>query len=126
MVRLQRQFRWPQRLRAIYDERRRNCLMNQKWTLLLALAAGFVGSALFHGLSLVSVYAQVSSTPPKEVRAQSFVLVDDSNNALGRFAIRYPASASRERYKFGYIQLFDSSGNELFTAGGMRTRPMSH
>ena len=100
--------------------------MNQKWTLILALAAGFAGSALFNGLSLISVYAQVSSTPPKELRAQSFVLVDDSNKALGRLAIRYPASPSSERYGFGYIQLFDSSGNELFTAGGMRARPVSH
>jgi hypothetical protein len=100
--------------------------MNQKWTLILALAAGFAGSALFHGLSLVSVYAQVPSASPKEIRAQSFVLVDDSNTPLGRFAIRYPASASRERYKFGSIQLFDSSGNELFTAGGVSARPVSH
>jgi hypothetical protein len=100
--------------------------MNQKWTLILALAAGFLGSALFHGLSLVSVHAQAPSAPPKEIRAQSFVLVDDNNKALGRFAIRYPVSASSERYGFGLIQLFDSSGNELFTAGGMRVRPVSH
>ena len=100
--------------------------MNQKWTLLLALAAGLVGSALFHGLTLASVYAQVPTAPPKEIRAQSFVLVDDNNKALGRFGIRYPASGSSERYGFGYIQLFDSSGNELFTAGGMRLRPASH
>ena len=99
--------------------------MNQKWTLILALAAGFVGSALFHGLTLVSVHAQAPNAPPKEIRAQSFVLVDDSNKTLGRFAIRYPASPSSERYGFGYIQLFDSSGNELFTAGGMRVRPAS-
>jgi hypothetical protein len=100
--------------------------MNQKWTLILALAAGFVGSALFHGLSLVSVYAQVPSAAPKEVRAQSFVLVDNSNTALGRFAIRNPASVSRERYRSGYIQLFDSSGNEIWTAGAMAPRPVSH
>ena len=100
--------------------------MNQKWTLILALAAGFAGSALFQGLSLVSVHAQVPSALPKEIRAQSFVLVDDSNTALGRFAIRYPASVSRERYKSGYIQLFDSSGNEIFAAGGMTARPVSH
>jgi|HubBroStandDraft_2_1064218.scaffolds.fasta_scaffold711627_2 hypothetical protein len=100
--------------------------MNQKWTLVLALAAGFVGSALFHALSLVSVHAQAPNAPTKEVRAQSFVLVDDNNKALGRFAIRYPASPSNEHYGFGYIQLFDSSGNELFTAGGMRVRPASH
>ena len=100
--------------------------MNQKWTLILALAAGFVGSALFHGLTLVSVHAQAPSSPQKELRAQGFVLVDDNNRALGRFAIHYPASVSRERYKSGYIQLFDSSGNEIFTAGGMTARPVSH
>jgi len=100
--------------------------MNQKLNLILALVAGFVGSAVFHGLSSVSVYAQVPTIPPKELRAQSFVLVDDSNTALGRFAIRYPASESSQRYKFGYIQLFDSLGNELFTAGGMRPRPVTH
>jgi hypothetical protein len=99
--------------------------MNQKWTLLLALAAGFVGSALFHGLSLVSVYAQVPSASPKEIRAQSFVLVDDSNTALGRISVRYPSSISRVRYKSGYIQLFDSSGNEIWTAGEMAPRPVS-
>jgi hypothetical protein len=100
--------------------------MNQRWTLILALAAGFLGSALFHGLTSVSVHAQGPDAVPKEIRAQSFVLVDDSNKALGRLAIRYPASPSSERYGFGYLQLFDSSGNELFTAGGMRVRPASH
>ena len=99
--------------------------MDQKWTIILALAAGFVGSALFHGLTLVSVHAQVPSAPLKEIRAQSFVLVDDSNKALGRLAIRYPAPPSSERYGFGDIQLFDSLRNELFTAGGRRVRPAS-
>jgi len=100
--------------------------MNQKWTLMLALIAGFVGSALFHGLSLVSVHAQAPSTSPKEIRAQSFVLVDDNNTALGRIAVRVPSSISRMRYKSGYIQLFDSSGNEIWTAGDMALRPLSH
>ncbi|HXE05326.1 MAG TPA: hypothetical protein VN579_05010 [Bryobacteraceae bacterium] len=99
--------------------------MNPKWALMLGLGAGFVGSALFHGLTLVSVHAQAPDAPPKEIRAQSFVLVDDSNKALGRLAIRYPAPPSSERYGFGDIQLFDSLGNELFTAGGRRVRPAS-
>jgi hypothetical protein len=101
--------------------------MNQKWTLPLALAAGFVGSALFHGLSLVSVHAQVPSASPKELRARSFVLVDDSDTVLGRFAVGNPSIGFRGRVrpKFGYIQLFDSSGNEIWTSGFMAPRPVS-
>jgi hypothetical protein len=101
--------------------------MNQKWTLVLALAAGFVGSALFHGLSLVSVHAQVPSASPKELRARSFVLVDDSDTVLGRFAVGNPSIGigGRVRPKFGYIQLFDSSGNEIWTSGFMAPRPVS-
>jgi len=46
--------------------------MNQKWTLLLALAAGSVGRACFHGLSLVSVHAQVPSASPKDTPSVKF------------------------------------------------------
>ncbi len=101
--------------------------MNQKWTLVLALTAGFLGSALFHGLSLVSVYAQVPNASPKELRALSFVLVDESDTVLGRFAAGDPSVAIRGRVrpKFGYIQLFDSSGNEIWTSGFMAPRPVS-
>ena len=103
--------------------------MNKKWTLILALAAGFVGSALFHGLTLVSVHAQVPSASPKELRARSFVLLDDSDTVLERFAVGNPLSLpdfrGRVRTKFGYIQLFDSLGNVTWTSGYMAPLPVS-
>jgi len=57
--------------------------MKQRLVVSLAVAAGFVGGVLSHYVSPHLVNAQ--SQAPKEVRAQSFVLVNEKEVAYGLF-----------------------------------------
>jgi hypothetical protein len=51
--------------------------MKNKLTVVFALTAGFVGGAMSHYIfAPATVHAQVQS-PPAEIRAQKFVLVDE-------------------------------------------------
>jgi hypothetical protein len=50
--------------------------MNRKLNLGLSIAAGLLGGFLSHYISPMPVHAQTQAAPPKEIRAQSFVLVD--------------------------------------------------
>jgi len=55
--------------------------MNQKLMLTLAVLAGFVGGVLSQYISPALVHAQAQS--PKEIRAQSFVLVNENDRVFG-------------------------------------------
>ena len=61
--------------------------MDKNMTLVLAFAAGVVGGMLSHYLTPTIALAQSQNVAPKEVRAQSFVLVDAKGVARGVFAI---------------------------------------
>ena len=99
--------------------------MNQKWTLVLAVSAGFLGGALSH-VSLVSVHAQPPNAVPKEIRAQSFVLVDPSDHAMGTFVVEplSPQYVNGKPVVEPHIVLRDSSGREIWRAGGSALRPL--
>lgn len=100
--------------------------MNPKWTLTLALAAGFLGGTL-SSLSVISVHAQTPNAVPKEIRAQSFVLVNDQGVALGTFTSFTPQGPpGLNPPSTGRIRLFDTSGHEVWSAGGNTMRPASH
>ncbi|SPF35687.1 exported hypothetical protein [Candidatus Sulfopaludibacter sp. SbA4] len=60
--------------------------MNAKFTITLALAAGFLGGLASRYLGPAPVYAQAPASPP-EIRAQKFVLVDEAGVARGVFGI---------------------------------------
>ena len=86
--------------------------MNRKLNLSLALAAGLLGGVLSRYVTLLPVQAQAG--PPKELRAQSFVLVDDKNNVVGTF------TASTTPPKPGQNQtvvLLDRNDKEIWRAG---------
>jgi hypothetical protein len=53
----------------------------------LALAAGLLGGLLSRYVSPVAVFAQAPSPAPKEIRAQSFVLVNAQGVPMGLMGI---------------------------------------
>jgi hypothetical protein len=58
--------------------------MNRKVNFALALAAGLLGGALSRYLTPTTVLAQAQAPASKEIRAQSFVLVNKQGIPLGR------------------------------------------
>ena len=56
--------------------------MNRKTNLILALAAGLLGGLLSRYMNPIPAYAQTQSAP-KEIRAQSFVLINEQGTPLG-------------------------------------------
>jgi hypothetical protein len=106
--------------------------MNNKLSVAVALFAGIAGGMLTRFIAPAPVFAQAPvqilpgpapapATRPvvKEIRAESFALVDQHDNVVGTFAaepkgVRLPAR----------IVLRDSYGREIWTAGGSTIRPL--
>jgi len=87
--------------------------MNRKFNLALALAAGLLGGVLSRSITLWPVLAQAG--PAKELRAQSFVLVDDKDNVAGTFTAS-PAVPGKPIQNQTVI-LLDRNGKEIWRAG---------
>jgi hypothetical protein len=69
-----------------------NASMNNTLTVALAVGAGFLGGLVTRYIAPPPAFAQNYAPITKEVRAQSFTLVDSSDHALGVFTTE---SASR-------------------------------
>ena len=82
----------------------------RKLNLALALASGLVGGIVAHYLAPLSVEAQSPAPVPTEVRARSFILVNDKGTVVGKFSAE-PGSRPA-------IRLFDASGREIWSAEG--------
>jgi hypothetical protein len=82
--------------------------MNKK-SVVLAFAAGVLGGMASHYLSPQLVHAQSQALPATEIRAASFVLVNEKGVVLGTLA----EDAGRPA-----IRLFDQHGREIWSAGG--------
>ena len=114
-----------------------------KLNVALALAAGLLGGLLTCYIGPPSAFAQNQAPVAKEIRAQSFTLVDSSNRTIGTFtsdadgpppvAVQPPPGggiapltprrdrpSSRSR-----IVLRDSDGREIWSAGEAQIRPLS-
>jgi len=85
----------------------------KKLNLALALATGFLGGAVSHYLAPAPVRAD-SPSAPAEVRARSFLLVNEQGSVLGKFTVDRSGRPS--------IRLFDSSGREVWSAEGPSMR----
>jgi hypothetical protein len=83
--------------------------MNQKLNLGLSLAAGLLGALLSHYVSPELVHAQTQIVPAKEIKAQSFVLVDGQGTTAGVIGFDKDGNAS--------IKLLDKAGKIVWTAG---------
>lgn len=86
--------------------------MTTSSTLVLALAAGFLGGLASHGLLSTPVYAQTPTSGLQVIRANEFVLVDSTGVARGVFGI--------EKNGTPMLEVADSNGH-VFTPGRMES-----
>jgi len=84
----------------------------RKPTVAIAFAAGLLGGVASRYLSPQPVRAD---SIPKEMRAQSFILVDERGNVLGTLR---EESAGRP-----VLELFDAKGAQIWSAGGKVIAP---
>jgi len=85
--------------------------------LVLAFAAGLAGGLLSQAMATKPVLAQSQAPPPREIRAQSFVLVNESGSVLGKFTVDGSTKPA--------IRLFDTKGREIWSAEGPTMRVAS-
>ena len=86
----------------------------KKLNLTLSLAAGLLGGILSHYI-FVTPLVHAQSEPPKEVRAQSFVLMNEKGEPGGTFAF--------DEQGRPIIRLF-YKGREFWRAGGNIVRQL--
>jgi hypothetical protein len=113
-----------------------------KLVIAIALVAGFVGGSLSRYVAPPSAFAQNQAQVTKEVRAQSFTLVDPSDRAIGTFTAEPDVSGIQPFFQPGpssrlntpqlrptvfptRIVLRDSKGREIWSAGGSSMRQLS-
>jgi len=82
----------------------------KKANVALALAAGILGGMLSHFLTPATVRAETPTPAPSEVRARSFLLVNERGGVIGTFT----ADTSGRPV----IRLLDVSGREIWSAEG--------
>jgi hypothetical protein len=87
--------------------------------LALVLAAGLLGGMLSHYVWPQAVNAQVQLPATKEVRSQTFVLVNEKGETQAVFSAEVSASGRT------VIKLSDPSGREIWSAGGSQLHPLS-
>jgi hypothetical protein len=106
--------------------------MNKTFSVALALIAGILGSLLTRYVAPPAAFAQTQAPITKEIRAESFTLVDPSDRAVGTFTSE-PAvppawtqsgpNAVPKRSML--IVLRDANGREIWSAGATSIRPLS-
>ena len=77
--------------------------------IILSIGAGLLGGVISHSISPQPVHAQTPTARTKEVRAETFVLVNEDGLVLGKL------SHDGGRAMF---QLFDRQGREIWSVGG--------
>jgi hypothetical protein len=112
--------------------------MENRLVVAVALAAGLAGGMLTRYIAPPTAYAQAPATPPQtpvtdELRARSFVLVDQFNDSVGTFTAE-PISGNNARTSPGpgplqrgvpaRIVLRDAYGHQIWSAGGTVLRPL--
>jgi hypothetical protein len=85
--------------------------MSTKTTIVLALAAGFIGGIVSQRIVPASVWAEEQVSVSPEIRAHKFVLVDEAGVSRGVLGF--------DRYQRPNIELMDVKGQTW----GFRTNP---
>jgi hypothetical protein len=108
--------------------------------IVIALVAGLLGGMATRYISPSTAFAQSQTPATKDVRAQSFVLVDQSDQTVGTFTtepvpgtvtkiLRVPGPDGQQNapivQRTMRIVLRDRKGRELWSAGGSVTQPLS-
>jgi hypothetical protein len=111
--------------------------MNKNLSLALALIAGLLGGLVTRYIAPSPAFAQGQAPITKEIRAQSFALVDPSDRTVGTFTFeplpgapiflnrRFPNNQVSPDPMQMRIVLRDSNGREIWSAGGNAIRPLS-
>jgi hypothetical protein len=84
--------------------------MSRTLTLTLALAGGILGGLLSHSITPATVLAQTQTQ--REIKAQSFVLMDEKNNVVATFKSSENPIAGGPT-----VVLLDRNGREIWRAG---------
>jgi hypothetical protein len=91
--------------------------MNRKLNLGLSLAVGLLGGCLSHFLFSETVHA-AQVAPPKQIKAQSFVLVNSDGSPAGLFGF--------DRQGRPDVMLFDNTGKVVWsTHGNANSKPLA-
>jgi len=112
--------------------------MDNRLVIAVALAAGLAGGMLTRYIAPPTAFAQAPAAPPQtpataELRARSFVLVDQFNDSVGTFtaepmtgndARTSPGPAPLQRGALARIVLRDAYGHQIWSAGGTVLRPL--
>jgi len=108
--------------------------MDKNLSIALALGAGLLGGLITRYVAPPAAFAQNQAPIAKEIRAQSFTLVDPMDRAVGTFTFEpadipqlspQPAPGRSAPVRNGRIVLRDSSGRQIWTAGGNPIRELS-
>ncbi len=99
--------------------------MLRKMNPLLALAAGLIGGLASRYVTPSAVQAQAppattQATPPAEIKAQSFTLVDGNGRTIATFA----PLASGPLNRGDGVVLLDRNGHEFWRASVTMIRPV--
>jgi hypothetical protein len=94
--------------------------LSQKSNLIFSFVAGMAGAAIMHYTAPSLAFAQDQAPVAKEIRAQSFALVDASNNVIGTFtseplqgvSVRWPGTPLKLPSR---IVLRDPNGRVIWT-----------
>jgi len=88
--------------------------MSNKTTIVLALAAGFIGGTISQHIAPPPVYAQPQIPVPREIRAESFVIVDTHGVPRGAFAVNerngWPMIEITDRKRHAWAARFQLNG----------------
>jgi hypothetical protein len=100
--------------------------MNKTLTIALALFAGLLGGLITRYIAPPAAFAQNQAPVTKEIRAQSFTLVDSSDRVVGVFTAE-PTARGANLYLGGPVRIVlrDAHGREIWSAGGSGIRPAS-
>jgi hypothetical protein len=90
--------------------------MNTRLTIAIALVAGLLGGLLTRYIAPPVAFAQDQTSNSKDIRSQSFTLVDSSDRAIGTFSTEPGLYVGAKRQM--RIVLRDFSGCEIWSAGG--------
>ena len=96
--------------------------MKKHLTVVIAVAAGFLGGMLSHFVTPPAAFAQAQNPGTREVRAQRFVFVDLNSRPFATFMVQ-PGSVGPDGWH-GRVLLVDDQGRELWSAGRDPIRPL--
>ena len=99
--------------------------MNPRLTIILAFAAGICGAMLTRIIAPTPALAQAPKAVVQEIRARNFVLVDRQDRVVGKFTYVSDPNPSSNNPRRSRIVLLDPTGQEIWSVGANKFRPLS-